>query len=255
MAIAIRSISRTTSIGYTLPVGPYFVNDYYGLLWITQGNGAGDKVTVDSNGSEAGVNATGSVFNNVIIQQGNGGGPVTPTCVQVTGFDDQVLFNEATVTSDLFIVQNATFTVTAFSTFRLLVFIPYAPVPEPTGDPTLEGTGTGFNLVAIGTTAKVTVGEQTYVFQGGAANTVNLGGAGDASGIDFETAYLDVWTGNGGASSVTADNTVVDVGSFYGLDWVINGGTLLGINVYLDSGGNVINTIPGFLPYGPGYTG
>jgi len=249
--------------GTSTTVGPV-ITDLYGLLYISQGNGGGDLVVVDSNGSEGtGPNS----FNNVVIEQGNGGGPLNlASCSAAPGYDDVVVFEEATVTSDLFIVQNATFTplVTSADLTTAVVTI---SAPAPTGDPSLEGTGAGNDLVEIGgnyegvnypgitpvVPAQVIVGGQTYVFQGGANNEVDLGGAMDPSGIDFQTYNLDIWTGNGGGGFVTAQNTVVTVGSFYGYDWVINGGA--DGNTYLDLGGNSIAGVPSTLPYGPGYSG
>jgi hypothetical protein len=61
------------------------------------------------------------------------------------------------------------------------------------------------------------------------------------------TGSLDIFTGFGGGGYVTADNTAVVFGSFFGLDYVINGGG--DDNTYYDSGGNSINGAPGTLPY------
>jgi len=250
--------------GSTTMVGPY-IQDSYGLLYISQGNGSGDLVVVDSNGSEG----TGpNVFNNVVIEQGNGGGPAgLSNCVAAPGYDDVVVFEEATVTSELVIVQNATFTpLVSLSelTSGVITILP----PAPTGNPSLEGTGAGNDLVEIGgnpegvsyppgqpvIAAQVLVGDQTYVFQGGADNEVDLGGALDPSGVDLGTTYLDVWTGSGGGGYVTATNTAVGIGSAYaGFNWVINGGGTG--NTYVDGGGNSISGVPSALPYGPDYSG
>ena len=200
----------------------------------------------------------------MVILQGDGGGPgASNSCPpsDITGepLDDQVSVNEAQITSDMFIVQNADpafyaakggFSVTQSSAGVTTIV---APAPGPGFD----GTGDGFNLVQIGTTAQVEgVGgmgglDQTYVFQGGSSNTVILGGANDPSGIDFETEFLDIWTGAGGNGFVMATNTVVDVGSFYGFNWVINGAG--GGNLYVDGGNNFVGGVPGSLPIGPGY--
>ncbi len=250
--------------GTTSTVGPY-TQDYYGLLYISQGNGAGDLVVVDSNGSEG----TGpNVFNNVVIEQGNGGGPANLTfCSAAPGYDDVVVVEEATITSDLIIVQNATFTPLVPLSDLTVAVITLSP-PAPDGDPALEGTGAGNDLVEIGgnpegvtyppgtpvVAAQVLVGDQTYVFQGGANNEVDLGGALDPSGVDFGTTYLDIWTGSGGGGYVTATNTAVGIGSAYGYSWVINGAG--DGNTYVDGGGNSIAGVPTFeLPYGPGYSG
>ena len=235
-------------IGLTVPIGPY-LEDFYGTLFIKQGNGGGDLVQVDSNGSESGVNSAGNVFNNVYIFQGNGGGASGGTCTGYPGYDDVVIFDEATVYSDLVIIQNAP-------------SIDEGTAVTPSVDPSTmkgDGGGDGNNLVQIGVassatkfgaaTGAVSVGEETYVFQGGAGNEVDLGGTADPSGIDFETTYLDIYTGAGGGGFVMATNTVVDVGSFFNLDWVINGGGTG--NVYVDGGGNS----PSPLPYSSNYSG
>ena len=202
-------------------------------LSVTQGNGPGDLVIVDSNGSETGVNAAGNVFNNVLITQGTGNDPATPDitqCPEAVPFDDVVVFVEATVHDNLTIVQNQ-------------------------GAPGVDGTGFGNNLVEIGgnpegvtnpdgtpvVAAQVIVDGDTYVFQGGQQNVTDLGGAGDISGIDFETNNLYIWTGAGGGSVVTAQNTYVDSGSQFGFSFVIDGG---GLNAYIDNGGNSSTPLP-----------
>jgi hypothetical protein len=259
--------------GTTTLVGPY-VQDYFGLLYISQGNGAGDLVVIDSNGSEGpGPN----VFNNVVIEQGDGGGPANlASCSAAPGYDDVVVVEEASITSELVIVQNATFTPLVTLSELTSGVITISP-PAPNGDPALEGTGAGGNLVEIGGNpegvnypgvtpvvgAQVIVGDATYVFQGGANNEVDLGGALDLSGVDFGTTYLDIWTGSGGGGYVTATNTAVGIGSAYAgepylpggvINWVING--LDDGNTYVDGGGNSIAGVPTFeLPYGPGYSG
>ena len=251
------------AIGTWAQTGPYTITDSYGLLWVSQGNGGGDLVVVDSNGSAPisppiPPNQYGNVlnqFNNVVIQQGNGGGPFDTTqCAAAVPFDDVVAFEESNVNDYLYIVQNATFTVAV------------SPIPGSTGDtgqysftvPSLagtptgyDGTGTGLNLVEIGgnpegvtypdgitlvVPAQVIVDGETYVFQGGEQNVSDLGGAMDPSGIDFETATLDIWTGAGGGSVVTAMYTYVDNGSAYGNNYVINGGA--DGNAFVDEGVN-----------------
>ncbi len=101
--------------------------------------------------------------------------------------------------------------------------------------------------------SQVTVGDSTYIYQGGANNEVDLGGAFDPSGIDFSTTYLDIWTGAGGGGYVTAVNTWVWNGSAFGLSYVINGGGTG--NTYSDYGGNFVDGVPSTLPFGPGYSG
>src|SRR5206468_2968314 len=89
-------------IGFFQRIGP-FVQEFYGYLYILQGNGGGDLVNNDSNSSEPTVNPGGSIYNNVLIQQGNGGGANPGSCLQFPGRNDVVTFNEATVISDLWI--------------------------------------------------------------------------------------------------------------------------------------------------------
>src|SRR5208282_2672977 len=174
-----------------------------GNIFVLQLNGGGDIVHIAA--VTAGTSTTvGPVITDLYgllyISQGNGGGPLNlASCSAAPGYDDVVVFEEATVTSDLFIVQNATFTplVTSADLTTAVVTI---SAPAPTGDPSLEGTGAGNDLVEIGgnyegvnypgitpvVPAQVIVGGQTYVFQGGANNEVYLGGAMDPSGIDFQ---------------------------------------------------------------------
>jgi hypothetical protein len=233
-------------IGALIPVVPGVLAKYYGgTLWISQGDGGGDLVVVDSNGSEPGAKATGNVFNKVYIFQGDGGGPKGGTCAGFPGNDDVVVFDEATVYSDLVILQNAKRVYDA------------AAVPSVAPRFLVAGDGNGFNLVQIGVdtttpfghaTGSVSVGEGTFVFQGGENNETDLGGTDDLSGIDFETAYLDIFTGKYGGGTVMAANTTVDVGSFFGLDFVIDGGGFG--NVYIDLGGN--NPSP--LPFSSNYS-
>jgi hypothetical protein len=223
-------------IGALIPIIPGVLAKYYeGTLWISQGDGGGDLVVVDSNGSKSGVKATGNVFNNVYIFQGDGGGPSG----SFPGNDDVVVFDEATVYSNLVILQNAEKVYDA------------AAVPSVAPRFLVDGKGKGFNLVQIGvdtttpfghSTGSVSVGEETFIYQGGGNNETDLGGTNDPSGIDFETTYLDIFTGKDGGGTVMAANTMVDVGSFFGLDFVIDGGD--SGNVYIDLGGNNPSPLP-----------
>jgi len=215
--------------GYTLAVGP-FIEDFFGDLTIVQGNGFADTVTINSVGSEPPLNAADvNIFNNVYISQGNGtvGAPGDPCCGGQPG-GDTVNLDESVITSDLFIFQNAYINSDGLATGTLY-------------------NASGNNTINIALNEQVLVGNQTFLYQGGSNNTVNLGGAGDPSGIDFETTYLDIWTGWGGGGFVSAANTVVDVGSFFGNNWTINGAG--DGNTFEDLGGNINVT------YGPGYTG
>ena len=84
-----------------------------------------------------------------------------------------------------------------------------------------DGPGLGNNVVDIGTglcgPGTVVVGEETLICQGVPNNTVVMGGSGgDAGGPDFETGFLDIYTGAGGGGTVYAINTTVVFGSFLG---------------------------------------
>ena len=78
--------------------------------------------------------------------------------------------------------------------------------------------------MTIGDTSPVTAGGWIHIVQAGSDNTVILGGSGLGSPYDFETVYLDIYTGDGGGGFVSATNTAVDVGSNLGNDFVIDGG-------------------------------
>ncbi len=216
--------------------------DENGLLYVSQGNGYEDFVVVNSAGSETGaLYPTANTFNNVWIAQGTSTittGLTPAQCAEAGG--DAVTFDEATVNDNLVILQNATATVNSDGTVSL----------------ESELGGLGNNYVGIGTFVPVTVGNSTYVYQGGADNTVYLGGAsGVGSGlVDFETGTLDIWTGAGGGGFVTATNTAVDaLSAFVGRSYVINGAG--GNNTYVDGTGNTVMGAPDTLPYGPGYSG
>ena len=87
----------------------------------------------------------------------------------------------------------------------------------------------------------VVVDEATLVLQAGANNEVDLGDgtgtAGTGAPWDFETTFLDIFTGGGGGGTVVAINTKVDLGSAQGNNFVIDGGD--GGNQFIDLGNNV----------------
>jgi len=256
-------------IGYTIPSGPYLTIDKYGLLAVIQGNGYEDSIVVDSNGSEP--TPVGNIFNNALLVQGNGlNGSPFPCCNEVTG--DTVDFEQAAVTSDLVIVQGFPFRMEdagvtglsaaglnadatalngmATSTSGLAASLAASPSLTPAVDTSELLAENGYATVTIGATEKVTVGEETFIFQFGANNTVLLGGAGDASGVDFETNFLDIWTGIGGGGTVVAQNTDVQYGSLFFAN-VINGGD--GNNTYDNTlDGNDDNGLP-FLSFSANY--
>ena len=59
------------------------------------------------------------------------------------------------------------------------------------------------------------MGEETWIWQGGANNTTVLGGAGIGAGMDFSTGSLDIYTGGGGGGFVYITNTTDQFGSFF----------------------------------------
>jgi len=236
------TVSATTA-GYTTFAGPLLV-DHGGLLAIVQGNGYTDTVTITSVGTEGDF---GSVFNNVLIVQGNGLNGLPVDCTEPTG--DVVCIDETTINSNLLIFQNAVFgTAPSVSNVNSMVANPAAIVVS-------DGPGLGNNIVDIATgicgPGTVFVGEETFIFQGGANNTVVMGGSGGgAGGPDFETGFLDIFTGTGGGGTVFAINTTVIFGSFFGNDFVISGGGTG--NTFVDAGNNFDNG-NGTLITGPGY--
>jgi len=184
--------------GYSLQVGP-FIEEFFGVATIIQGNGKNDVVTLDCGqiqdpGAE-------QFFNNVFISQGNGS-ITTPDCDQQTG--DTINVNWTYVTSDMTLEQGE-------------------------GDAT-AGLDLGANFINIATTSPVYVGDATVINEIGANNgdnTIIMGGIGgpDSGDVDFETGSLDVYTGAAGGAYVQVENTLVDFGAL-GLfgPYNINGG-------------------------------
>lgn len=187
--------------GWVDESGPTWV-EHNGTATIQQGNGTNDKAILDCATFELSTDSTGLVsndlsnyFNNVVITQGDGS-ITTKDCV--SSWNDLVSVNCTYITSDLTIQQGT----------------------SASGDP-------GNNLVAIGDTSQVVVGDSTKIDEFGSNNVNNqiyLGGANDPSGVDFCTGTLDIWTGAGGAY-VSVMNTNVLNGALgtYG-SYNINGG-------------------------------
>jgi hypothetical protein len=173
--------------GFTIPgIGP-FVLDFFGTATIIQGNGKNDVATLDC-GLIENVGAQ-QFFNNVFISQGNGS-ITTPSCDQQTG--DTINVNWTNVTSDMTLEQG-----------------------QNDED---AGLDLGANTINVATTSPVYVGESTVINEIGVNNgdnTINLGGIGgpDSGSIDFETGYLDIYTGFAGGANVTVLNTQVDFGA------------------------------------------
>jgi len=198
-----------TSVGTTFP-GPIGFNvECCGSVTIQQGDGYNDQAVLDG----------GDVANNVYITQGDS--------IAFQGCDpnkgDEVHINDTAVTSDIIISQGS-----EASTDENGNVIPGA---------------VGNNVVTIGDTSPVTAGGWTHIVQAGANNTVILGGSGLGSPYDFETVFLDIYTGDGGGGFVSATNTAVDVGSNLGNDYEIDGGG--DGNSFNDGGGNSNVTISG----------
>src|SRR5208337_3356514 len=96
----------------------------------------------------------------------------------------------------------------------------------------------GSNFIYIGTTSPVYVGYSTVINEIGEYNqnnTIYMGGIGpnaiDQGGNppDFETGFLDVYTGAGGGAGVQVENTQVDYGFL---------GSFGAYNINGDGGGN-----------------
>jgi len=246
------------AIGFTVLFGPYTV-DPFGLLVVVQGNGYADSVVVDSNGSEPGINPT-NIFNNVVIIQGDGTDGSFSCCAESLG--DTVDFEESNVTSNLFIIQGVPFREKDVAAATAMTQANYADNSLLPRAQSLQGDGTenGFNTVSIGAdptpsgaveSNAVSVGNWTLILQFGSDNTDYFGGASAVGSglIDFETDYLDVYTGYSGGN-VYAQNTVVDSGSFFaylGVNYVISGGPGGG-NTLWDNGDNSTGGLP-FLTF------
>jgi hypothetical protein len=183
--------------------------DIDGDVNISQGDGYNDTVDVDS--SDTGIPNT---INNLYISQGNS----VPFDGCTPGLGDVVHVNDSNITSDLIISQGTDADLAALST------------------------------VTIGDLSAVVVGGQTEITQLGGGNTVILGGAsGQGSGVDdFETTWLDIFTGSFGGAFVQSMNTAAWAGSFYGNDYTISedlADDVTGGNTFIDLDGN-INVVP-----------
>ena len=109
----------------------------------------------------------GNVVNNVNIIQGDS--IFTPGCLP--GLGDEVDIDDTSVDNNISIVQGA------------------------------SEADVGNNVVNIATKSAIFAGGAASITEVGANNgnnTITLGGANDPSGIDFQTDYLDIYTGNGG---------------------------------------------------------
>ena len=87
------------------------------------------------------------------------------------------------------------------------------------GEGDATGLDLGANVINIATTTPVVVGDATVIDEIGANNgdnTITIGGASggpDSGSVDFETGYLDIYTGAAGGAYVQVWNTLVDVGN------------------------------------------
>ena len=123
--------------------------------------------------------------------------------VMPPGLGDEVHINDTVVTSDVAIVQG-----------------------------TSDAADAGGSIATIGDVGDVVAGGHVSIYQNGGGNQVVLGGPSSS----FAANYLDVWTGGLGGGFVTAQNTTVVWGSWFGLDFVIDGGGEG--NTYYDAGDN-----------------
>jgi hypothetical protein len=186
--------------GWTLATGPA-IYDFYGDLTVVQGNGGNDVVTL----AASSIETTGirNSFNNVYIFQGNGD-VLTTDCTP--GVGDTVNIDSTDIVSDLVIYQGA-----------------FEDEDENTTD-------LGNNVINIATIDTVVVGDSTVIWEVGennGNNLITLGGIGgpDSGSVDFETGYLDVWTGDAGGAFVQVYNTLVDYGLNGYFSWAnIDGG-------------------------------
>ena len=84
---------------------------------------------------------------------------------------------------------------------------------------TTSGLGLGNNFISVATDSAVVVGDSTVINEIGpnnGNNTILLGGASggpDSGDVDFETGFLDVYTGAAGGAFVQVYNTLVDYGA------------------------------------------
>ncbi len=166
------------------------ITDMFGLASITQLNGYNDTATLDCSQIELKPGKIPDVFNNVQIFQG-----ASYTFLGCTpGYGDVINVNCTYVVSDMTLEQGV-------------------------GDTT--GAGFGNNVVNVGTTMAVRVGDNTVIQEIGSNNgnnSIYLGGANLPDNAflphtkpDFESGYLDVYTGDAGGAYVQVYNTLVDV--------------------------------------------
>jgi hypothetical protein len=182
--------------GFTLRVGPEII-DVNGLEEIIQGDGDNDFAWLDCGRIEdvGRVN----IANNVLISQGLA--IFTPGCSQQ--FGDRIDVQWTNVTSSMVLEQGENLS---------------------DRDPALD---LGSNIINIATPtdaggwdpgSPVHVGDATVIDELGPNNGNNLitmGGIGgpNSGAVDFETGFLDVFTGAGGGAFVQVENTVVDFGA------------------------------------------
>ena len=244
----------------TIAASP-FVIDVNGTVTIVQGDAYADTAVM-----------YGDAVNNIVAKQGEN--CTTPECTP--GFSDVVEINKTTVTSDISVTQgnwgdtanNGNY-VTAIGydyigNFEPTLYAVYpAPTPLSTSSSTPPGPGTGLATTPSGT---VTAGGSTSIYQHYGNNQVYLGdgaGFGSSGTSNFNTGYLDIWTGSFGDSYVAATNThvsygsngyydVYGVGPVFGSGYMIDGGTVGSFNSYFDAGGNTILGIGTILPANPG---
>ncbi len=244
----------------TIPASPFTI-DVNGTVTVVQGDAYADTTVM-----------YGDAVNNIIAKQGEN--CTTPACQP--GFSNVVEINKTTVTSDISITQGNWLDATNNGNYVAAIGYDYignqesglyavypAPTPLSTSSSTPPGPGTGLATTPSGT---VTAGGSTSIYQHYGNNQVYLGdgtgfGANDPTS-NFNTGYLDIWTGSFGDSFVAATNTHVSYGSngyydVYGVGlvassgYMIDGGTFGSFNTYFDGGGNTILGIGTILPANP----
>ncbi len=176
--------------GWTVSAGPT-ITDFFGTETIIQGNGYADTATLDCGQIEDDLI---NYANNVFVSQGTSLAFVGCT----PGLGDTINVNCTQVVSSMTLEQGE-------------------------GD-TTSGLGLGNNVVNVATDSCVTVGDSTVINEIGpnnGNNTILLGGASgepDSGYTDFETGYLDIYSGAAGGAYVQVYNTLVDYGvnGFFG---------------------------------------
>jgi hypothetical protein len=249
--------------GLSLTISPFLI-DISGIAFISQGDGANDVAVIDRSSTVA-----RSSFNNVEIRQGNATlGQDNSFCNPALG--DLAQINDTDVASNIDIDQGIDEArgvgsypdvdpwdidrpdphaqgnnVAAIGFNALGLGIPNISSTDPGLTGHFRGNGdrafpcpTDRNCFGTFRSSTVTAGGATQIDQGGGNNMVFLGDTNST----FHTVWLDVYTGPGGGGYVQAQNTIVDLGSFFGNPWTVDGGD--GGNTLVIIGANVFGVDP-----------